>query len=203
MTNAKSYRAKRVFDLVVVALGAPVAIVVVALAATAIKVTSRGPVFFRQTHVGRDGAEFELIKLRTMVDLADNPLFPDDDRITTVGRLLRRASLDEVPQLVNVVRGEMSVVGPRPTLPYQVARYDDRQRQRLLVRPGLTGLAQVNGRNAATWDERIAYDLTYIAEQSLFVDLRILARTIGAVLGGSGVEGHPADDPIARPPETP
>jgi len=135
-----------------------------------------------------------------MLDLpADDP-FPQEDRITRVGRLLRRLSIDELPQLLNVVTGQMSVVGPRPTLSYQVARYSARQRERLSVRPGLTGLAQVQGRNALTWSDRIELDLDYVEHQSPWLDLRILVRTVGAVLRGSGVAGHPRDDPIAANP---
>jgi lipopolysaccharide/colanic/teichoic acid biosynthesis glycosyltransferase len=136
-----------------------------------------------------------------MLDRPDNPLFPDRDRITGVGRLLRRFSLDELPQLLNVVNGEMSIVGPRPTLAYQVARYDDRQRGRLTVRPGVTGLAQVRGRNAMPWAERIELDLEYVRTQSLWRDVQILWWTLAAVIRGAGVEGHPTDDPLARPSE--
>ena len=132
--------------------------VVGGLAALAIRLTSRGPVLFRQERVGKGGEPFEVVKFRTMVHLDEpNPLIPDPDRITRVGAFLRRFSLDELPQLLNVARGEMSIVGPRPTLAYQVERYSDRERQRLRVRPGLTGLAQVNGRNAIAWSERIEH----------------------------------------------
>lgn len=131
-------------------------------------------------------------------DRGGNPLFPQDDRITPVGRWLRRLSLDEVPQLWNVVMGDMSIVGPRPTLPYQVDRYSERQRQRLAVRPGITGFAQVRARNAVSWPERIEMDLDYIERQSVTLDLMILWQSIGAVVKGSGVSGHPVDDPLAR-----
>lgn len=191
------WRGQRVLDLMVVAVAAIVVVPVCALCAVAVALTSRGPVLFRQQRVGRGGRPFDVLKFRTMLD-GDNPLVPADDRITSVGRLLRRLSLDELPQLLNVVRGEMSVVGPRPTLAYQVARYDDRQLQRLCVRPGLTGLAQVRGRNALSWAARIDLDLEYVAHRSAWLDLRILARTPVALLGGSGVEGHDPDDPLAR-----
>jgi lipopolysaccharide/colanic/teichoic acid biosynthesis glycosyltransferase len=139
-----------------------------------------------------------MLKFRTM-RAGDNPVIPDAARITPVGRWLRRFSLDELPNLVNVARGEMSIVGPRPTLAYQVARYDERQRHRLDVRPGLTGLAQIRGRNAVTWPERIEHDLAYVATQSPAVDLRILGSTLAVLVSGAGVEGHTAEDPLARP----
>jgi lipopolysaccharide/colanic/teichoic acid biosynthesis glycosyltransferase len=127
----------------------------------------------------------------------DNPIFPDADRITSVGRVLRRLSLDELPQLVNVARGDMSIVGPRPTLAYQVERYTDEQRLRLAVRPGLTGLAQIWGRNALAWAERIEHDVEYVRTQSLLLDLRIMLGTAIVMLTGRGAEGHPEDDPLA------
>jgi lipopolysaccharide/colanic/teichoic acid biosynthesis glycosyltransferase len=197
----RSYRGKRLFDLAVLAVAAVAAALVGLVCAVAIKLTSRGPVLFTQERVGLGGRLFRVCKFRTMVDAADNPLFPAAERITPVGRLLRRLSLDELPQLLNVARGEMSIVGPRPTLAYQVARYDDRQRQRLTVRPGVTGLAQVRGRNAMPWADRIEVDLEYVRDQSLLLDVRVLWWTVAAVLRGGGVEGHPVDDPLARPPE--
>ena len=191
------YRGKRAVDLAVVIALAPVSVVLGAFCAVLVKATSRGPVLFRQVRIGHLGQPFVLLKFRTMVDRSDNSLIPDPARVTGVGQWLRRLSLDELPQLVNVARGEMSIVGPRPTLPYQVARYDDRQRGRLAVRPGLTGLAQIRGRNAITWSERIEYDLEYIAHQSLRLDMAILATTGRQLVGGAGVEGHPTADPIA------
>lgn len=145
-----------------------------------------------------DGRPFLVWKFRTMV-AGDNPIFPDADRITTVGGWLRRLSLDELPQLINVVTGDMSIVGPRPTLAYQVERYDEHQRRRLAVRPGLTGLAQVSGRNSLSWGERIDLDVQYVETQSLTVDLSLIARTARTVLSGDGIEGHPVDDPLAVP----
>jgi lipopolysaccharide/colanic/teichoic acid biosynthesis glycosyltransferase len=193
------YRRKRVFDWLIVALVGPPAALLVTLAAIAVKVTSPGPVFFRQERVGWRGRPFTVVKLRTMMhDPGGNPLFPDDERITAVGRWLRRLSLDEVPQLWNVAMGDMSVVGPRPTLPYQVARYDERQRQRLAVRPGITGLAQVRGRNRVSWPERIEMDLEYIEKQSVRLDLKVLWWSVAAVVRGTDVSGHPQDDPLAR-----
>jgi perosamine synthetase len=193
------YRAKRLLDLVVVGLLAIPAVVLGAVFAAAILATDQPPVFFRQVRAGRDGRPFVLLKLRTMTPAGQRgDGFPEPAAITRIGRLLRRISADELPQLINVLRGEMSLVGPRPTLPYQVERYDPRQLRRLAVRPGLTGLAQVNGRNRMTWPERIEWDLRYIEDQSLWLDLKVLARTFWAVLGGDGVAGHSRRDPIAH-----
>lgn len=171
------------------------ALALAVVCAVAVRCTTRGPVLFRQQRVGRDGHDFELLKFRSMVD-APNPIIPDDHRITAVGRLLRATSLDELPQLWNVVRGDMSVVGPRPTLRYQVDQYDGRQRHRLDVRPGLTGFAQINGRNAISWDERIELDLRYVRCQSPTLDLQILVRTPRVLLSGEGASGHDPADPI-------
>ena len=193
------YRGKRIFDLVVLAAVAIPAAIIGAGCAIAVRATSKGPIMFTQERVGRDSRPFTVLKFRTMV-AGENPIFPDASRITSAGRWLRRLSLDELPQLVNVGRGEMSIVGPRPTLPYQVERYDEHQRLRLCVRPGLTGLAQVNGRNALSWATRIEWDITYVQTQSVRTDLRILLHTITAVVTGRGAEGHPADDPLAAAP---
>jgi lipopolysaccharide/colanic/teichoic acid biosynthesis glycosyltransferase len=163
---------------------------VLALASLAVKLTSRGPALYRQTRVGKDGTDFELLKLRTMIVGAETQgtgfaVDYGDPRITPVGRLLRRLSLDELPQLWNVVRGDMSVIGPRPTLRYQVERYTPRQRRRLEVRPGITGWAQVHGRATLPWDERIELDVWYVEHHSARVDLRILAKTPFALFGGT------------------
>ena len=163
---------------------------VLGLAALAVKLGDGGPVLYRQTRVGRDGADFELLKLRTMVVNAEHQgaglaVNKDDARITRAGRLLRRLSLDELPQLWNVVRGEMSVVGPRPTLRYQVERYTPRQRRRLDVKPGITGWAQVHGRAALPWDERIELDVYYVERRSPWLDLKILAKTPLALFSGT------------------
>ena len=196
---AGPYRGKRLVDLVVLAVGAVPALVIGAGCAAAVRLTSPGPVFFRQERIGLRGQPFEVWKFRTMVT-GDNPIIPDPDRITSAGRWLRRLSLDELPQLINVANGTMSVVGPRPTLRYQVARYTDRQRGRLAVRPGLTGLAQIRGRNALPWDERIEHDLEYVRTQSVRTDLAILVGSVRVVLSGDGVEEHPVDDEISRAP---
>ena len=163
-----------------------------ALAALAIRLESRGPVFYRQLRVGRDGEQFELWKLRTMVPGAEAMgagiyVLEGDARITRVGRLLRRFSLDELPNLVNVLRGEMAIVGPRPTVQEQVDRYTDRQLRRLEVRPGITGWAQINGRTSLPWPERIELDVWYVEHRSLRLDLRILARTARMLATGHGL----------------
>lgn len=186
----------RLLDLAVLAVAAVPAAALGLVCAVAVRCTSSGPILFRQERIGLDGVPFELLKFRTMVD-EPNPIFPDASRITSVGKILRRLSLDELPQLINVATGEMSIVGPRPTLGYQVERYDDQQRQRLNVRPGLTGLAQVSGRNSLPWAERIAYDIDYVRTQSVRTDLQLIGRTLKTIVTGDGVEGHPEDDPMA------
>ena len=190
------YRGKRVLDLALLTVLAVPAALLCAVCTVAVLVSSPGPVLFRQTRVGMDGRPFEMLKFRTMLD-GDNPMIPTDDRITVSGRWLRRSSLDELPQLLNVMRGDMSIVGPRPTLAYQVERWTDRQRGRLAVRPGLTGLAQVRGRNDLDWSTRIEHDLEYVARQGVTADLVILARTAVAVARPEGATA--ADDPLARP----
>ena len=160
------------------------------LAALAAKLEDGGPVLYRQTRVGKDGRDFELLKLRTMVVGAETmgagmAVNRGDARITRTGRLLRRLSLDELPQLWNVVRGDMSVIGPRPTLRYQVERYSPRQRRRLEVKPGITGWAQVHGRASLPWEERIERDVWYVEYRSPLLDLRILAKTPLALFSGT------------------
>jgi lipopolysaccharide/colanic/teichoic acid biosynthesis glycosyltransferase len=195
-TRYPPYRGKRAVDLAVLALVAAPALMLGLACAIAVRLTSKGPILFYQERIGRDGVPFVVVKFRTMV-AGDNPIFPDATRITSAGKWLRRLSLDELPQLINVARGEMSIVGPRPTLAYQVDRYTEHQRLRLCVRPGLTGLAQINGRNALSWGERIEHDITYVKTQSVRTDLRILLGTLTVVLSGEGAEGHPTDDPLA------
>ena len=163
-----------------------------ALAALAIRLESGGPVFYRQLRVGKDGEPFELRKLRTMVPGAEAMgagiyVLEGDARITRVGRLLRRFSLDELPNLVNVMRGEMAIVGPRPTVQEQVDRYTDRQRRRLEVKPGITGWAQINGRASLPWPDRIELDVWYVEHRSLRLDLRILVRTARMLATGHGL----------------
>ncbi len=183
---------RRALDIAVSALALALAAPLLALAVAAIKRESRGPAFYRQRRVGKDGRPFDVLKLRTMVDGAEHigaglAIDAGDARITRVGALLRRSSLDELPNLLNVLRGEMSLIGPRPTLPAQVEQYTERQRGRLAIKPGITGWAQVNGRAALPWPRRIELDLYYIEHRSLALDLRILARTPGLVLAGSGL----------------
>jgi sugar transferase EpsL len=193
----RPYRGKRLLDLAIVCLIAPPAVLVGLIAAAAIWLDDGRPVLFRQVRAGRGGRPFMMLKLRTMLrGSGEASVFPDRHRCTRVGRWLRRLSVDELPQLINVARGEMSMVGPRPTLPYQVQRYDSRQLHRLDVLPGLTGLAQVRGRNRLSWADRIEWDLRYIENQSIQLDLAVLASTAWAVLTGEG--GHPRGDPIAR-----
>ena len=181
---------KRALDVAGAALVLALAGPLLALAALAVRLEDGGPAFYRQRRVGLNGAEFELLKLRTMVVGAERQgagyaVNEGDPRITRAGRVLRRLSVDELPQLWNVLRGEMSLVGPRPTLAYQVERYTPRQRRRLEVKPGITGWAQVNGRAARPWDERIELDVWYVEHRSLWLDLKILARTPFALLGGT------------------
>ena len=156
--------------------------------ATAIRLTSRGPVLFAQERTGRRGRPFRLYKFRTMTGaptvVVGHETQTNDPRITTVGRWLRRTGCDELPQLINVLRGEMSLVGPRPLLAWENALCEGREAHRLHVLPGLTGLAQVNGRNAIPWSERIVWDVTYVEQESLALDLSILLRTIPVVLLG-------------------
>lgn len=193
------YPGKRALDLIILILVAIPALLLAVMSAVAILLDDGPPVLFRQVRSGRDGRPFVLLKLRTMTKISQrNDTFPESASITRTGGLLRRISVDELPQLLNVLRGEMSLIGPRPTLPYQVKRYDSRQRGRLSVPPGLTGLAQVNGRNRMTWPERIEWDLRYVENLSLRLDLSVLVRTARALLTGDGVAGHPRQDPIAR-----
>jgi lipopolysaccharide/colanic/teichoic acid biosynthesis glycosyltransferase len=182
----------RALDLVVASLALVVSAPLLALAALLIKLESRGPVFYRQRRVGLRGEPFELWKLRTMVPGAEAMgagiyVVEGDTRITRTGRLLRRLSLDELPNLINVIRGEMAVVGPRPTVQEQVDRYTDRQRRRLEVKPGITGWAQVNGRTSLPWPERIELDVWYVENRSLRLDLRILAKTARLLATGHGL----------------
>jgi lipopolysaccharide/colanic/teichoic acid biosynthesis glycosyltransferase len=185
-------RVSRALDAALAALLLLVASPLLLAAALALKLESRGPVIYRQLRVGLGGQSFELWKLRTMVSGAEAMgagiyVLEGDARITRVGRLLRRLSLDELPNLVNVVKGEMALVGPRPTIQEQVDRYTDRQRRRLEVKPGITGWAQVNGRASLPWPERIELDVWYVDHRSLWLDLRILLRTARLLATGHGL----------------
>jgi len=194
-------------DVVGASLGLALASPFLAAAAVAIKLNGGGPVLYRQRRVGKDGREFELVKLRTMVVGAEREgagwaVDEGDPRITRVGAVLRRLSLDEVPQLWNVVRGEMSLIGPRPTLAYQVEQYTPHQRRRLAVRPGITGWAQVQGRASLPWEERIELDVWYVDHRSPWLDVKILARTPLALFGGTykgKTGGWRAGEPREKP----
>jgi lipopolysaccharide/colanic/teichoic acid biosynthesis glycosyltransferase len=180
----------RAADVTIAGTALIIASPLLGLAALAVKLEDRGPVLFKQTRVGKDGVDFELLKLRTMVVGAETlgagyAVNEGDSRITRAGRLLRRLSLDELPQLWNVVRGEMSVIGPRPTLRYQVERYTPHQRRRLDVKPGVTGWAQIHGRAALPWAERIELDVFYVEHRTTLLDLKILARTPLALFKGT------------------
>jgi lipopolysaccharide/colanic/teichoic acid biosynthesis glycosyltransferase len=180
----------RAADLVVAGAALALSSPLLAVAAIAVKLEDGGPVVYRQTRVGKDGVDFELLKLRTMIVGAEHhgtgfAVNEGDARITRAGRILRKLSLDELPQLWNVVRGDMSVIGPRPTLRYQVEKYTERQRRRLEVKPGITGWAQIHGRATLPWAERIELDVWYVEHRSPLLDLRILLRTPLALFGGT------------------
>jgi lipopolysaccharide/colanic/teichoic acid biosynthesis glycosyltransferase len=182
----------RALDVVIAGLLLLLASPLLVLAAVAIRLESRGPVFYRQQRIGRDGESFELWKLRTMVRGAESMgagiyIVEGDTRITRVGRLLRRFSLDELPNLINVMRGEMAIVGPRPTVREQVDRYTERQRRRLEVKPGITGWAQINGRASLPWPDRIELDVWYVEHRSLRLDIRILMKTARMLATGHGL----------------
>ncbi len=182
----------RALDIGIAALALLVLSPLLLIAALAIKLGSRGPVLYRQRRVGLHGEEFELLKLRTMVPGSDpvgvgSVVTRDDPRVTSTGRVLRRTSLDEIPNLVNVLRGQMAIVGPRPTIPAQVASYTPRQRRRHEVRPGITGWAQVQGRAGIPWEERIELDVEYVDRRGPALDARILLKTVGLLLTGRGL----------------
>ena len=180
----------RAADVVLASLGLALTSPLLGAAALVVKLEDGGPILYRQRRVGKDGEEFELLKVRTMVVGAEKlgagyAVDKGDSRITRAGRVLRRLSIDELPQLWNVVRGDMSVIGPRPTLGYQVERYTPRQRRRLEVKPGITGWAQIHGRASLPWEDRIELDVWYVEHRSRKVDLEILARTPLALFGGT------------------
>ena len=185
---------KRAFDLTVaiVALLVLTVIPVMIVIPIAIKLTSKGPAVFTQERMGKDGKVFKIYKFRTMripedsYDENGNMLEPKQ-RITKIGRLLRKTSLDELMQLFNIINGTMSIVGPRPTLPYQSERYNERQKRRHEMRPGITGWAQVNGRNDLTWSEKLEYDVEYIEKFNLLFDIKILFKTVGVVFKQDGI----------------
>lgn len=197
----KDYRGKRALDVLITLVTSPFWVPIGIACGALVRLDSPGPIFFRQKRVGRSGTTFEVVKFRSMIhDAQSNPVIPDQHRITRFGRVLRRLSLDELPQLLNVLRGEMSLVGPRPTLEYQVERQDERQRRRLWVRPGITGLAQLNGRNNISWAARIEWDLEYVQRQSPWLDIKLMLLTPLTVFTGRGISGHPTDDPLVVDP---
>jgi len=182
----------RAFDIAVALIALALLSPVLLIAAVAIKLGSSGPVFYRQRRVGLGGEEFEMLKLRTMVQGSDPvgvgvAVTRDDPRVTRAGRILRRTSLDEIPNLINVLRGEMAIVGPRPTIPAQVEDYTERQNRRHEVRAGITGWAQVQGRAGIPWEERIELDLWYAEHRSMRLDARILAMTVWRLVSGHGL----------------
>lgn len=182
----------RAFDLLVAGAALALSAPLLAVAMLAVRLESRGGSLYRQRRIGLDGRAFDVLKLRTMVAGAETmgrglAVDTGDARITHVGALLRRFSIDELPNLVNVLRGEMAVIGPRPTVPVQVARYTERERGRLAVKPGLTGWAQVHGRASLPWAQRIELDLWWLEHRTLRTDLTILRRTLSIVLGGDGL----------------
>jgi lipopolysaccharide/colanic/teichoic acid biosynthesis glycosyltransferase len=182
----------RLFDVFIAVIALIVLLPLLAVAALAIKLGSRGPVIYRQRRVGLNGDEFEMLKLRTMAQGSDPVgvgavVTRDDPRVTSAGRVLRRTSLDEIPNLLNVLRGEMAIVGPRPTIPAQVVDYTPRQHHRHDVRPGITGWAQVQGRAGIPWEERIELDLWYVEHRSAALDARILLKTVWLLVTGHGL----------------
>ncbi len=199
---------KRIFDLVAVILTAPLWVPLVAILAVLVRVKLGSPVFFRQKRPGHREAIFELIKFRTMTDERDETgrLMADDRRLTPFGKWLRGTSLDELPELINVLKGDMSLVGPRPLLVQYLTRYSPEQKRRHEVPPGLTGWAQINGRNALSWEEKFQLDVWYVDHRSFGLDLRILFRTVWQVVSRQGISA-PGDAtmPEFRPqrPERP
>jgi undecaprenyl phosphate N,N'-diacetylbacillosamine 1-phosphate transferase len=193
---------KRIIDLIASIIGIIFLSPLLFIIALMIKLDDRGPVFFSQERAGRGGRIFRVIKFRTMVMGAEKKgagvfVLKDDPRITRVGKILRHTSLDELPQLFNILKGEMSVVGPRPALPYQIDNYTDRQKQRLKVKPGITGWSQVKGRSSLTWPERIEQDLWYIDNWSLWLDIKIFLMTVKVVFERENLYKPPGYDPIS------
>jgi len=185
---------QRLFDIALTMLGLIVLAPVIAVVAFLVRRTLGAPVFFRQERLGRNGERFAVYKFRTMTDGRDasGALLPDARRMTRLGNFLRESSLDELPELLNVLKGEMSLVGPRPLFVHYAERYTPEQMRRHDVRPGLTGWAQVNGRNAISWEQKFAYDLWYVAHQSLLLDVKIIGMTLRKVLQRAGISeaGH-------------
>lgn len=186
---------KRIFDIIFSFLLLVILFPLLVIISILIKIDSKGPIFFIQERAGLKGKPFKIYKFRTMIPNAvniGNGIYTaeNDPRITRVGKFLRRTSLDELPQLFNILKGDMSIIGPRPTLMYQIEQYNNEQRKRLNMKPGVTGLAQVNGRNSLSWPERIKYDIYYVENWSLWLDIKILIKTIKVVLTGEGLYGE-------------
>lgn len=203
MAGKRLLMVKRAVDIVSAVIGLAVLAPLLLVVATAILIDSGRPVFFFQKRIGLHGRVFRIVKFRSMTRDAEQQtkgqwITAGNPYVTPIGRFLRKTSLDELPELVNVLKGGMSLVGPRPTLPEQVAAYDDFQRRRLEVRPGITGWAQVNGRNSISWTERIKLDVWYIDHWTPWLDVRILFMTIGQVLRQHGVEDVPPEDDIVE-----
>lgn len=184
-----AYRSKRLFDLMLTALALIILSPVLVVIAFLVRVRLGSPVLFRQQRPGLRGRPFILLKFRTMTDArdADGNLLPDEQRLTSFGRFLRRTSMDELPELLNVLKGDMSLVGPRPLLMQYLDRYTSEQMRRHEVKPGITGWAQINGRNALSWEDKFALDVWYIDHLSLWLDLRIILLTIWKVLRREGI----------------
>lgn len=191
---------KRIIDLLLASVLLIVLSPLCLLTAAAILVCMGRPVLFRQNRPGLNGRAFELLKFRTMTDARDDrgQVLPDEKRLTGLGRLLRRTSLDELPQLVNIIRGDMSLVGPRPLLMEYLDRYTEEQSRRHTVKPGITGWAQINGRNALSWEDKFRLDVWYVDNRSIWLDIKILLITIWKVLRGEGIsqEGHATAQPF-------
>ena len=184
---------KRSIDIVCSGFGLIILSPILLITAILIKIKLGSPIFFIQDRVGKDGKVFKMIKFRTMLDATDKwgePL-SDKERMTSFGKLLRSTSIDELPELINVFKGDMSLVGPRPTIKEQTDLYNDYQRQRLKMRPGMTGLAQVNGNISLSWDERIKYDVEYVTNFSVLLDIKILFKTVGVVVFGEAKYKNP------------
>jgi len=195
MYRVAQSKTKRIFDAAIAAFAIIVLSPLICIIALAIKLSSRGPVIFKQQRCGMDNRPFTMYKFRTMIEGAQNKglgyeVARDDDRITTVGKMLRNASLDELPQLINIIRGDMSLMGPRPMIADQVSRLNSRQLLRQRARPGISGWAQVNGRNALDWSRRIELDTWYVENWDFYLDLRIFWRTIFTLLRREGIYGE-------------
>jgi lipopolysaccharide/colanic/teichoic acid biosynthesis glycosyltransferase len=211
LLNQRYLRTKRVLDLLITLLLLPFLCLVMLIVAVLIRIDSEGPIFYPQKRVGRDGVEFEMLKFRSMYINNDDVVhreavkrymngdalngdgavatlykLVDDPRVTRVGRIIRKASIDELPQFINVMRGEMSLVGPRPPLDYEVENYSEYDRLRLCGKPGITGTWQVYGRSRVTFDEMVDMDITYLEKQSIWHDLKLIVLTIPVMISGRG-----------------